>query len=171
MNRIIDQSNKYIIEGNICKIECYDRKGNITGYGIIDIWNIEKCKQYKWHINKSTGYLYNNEVGLIHNFILEIKWVDHINRNRLDCREENLRLTTNQQNICNQGLHKNNTSGYKGVYWEKKANKWHAQIMYNRKCLYLGLFKDKKEAALAYNKKAVELFGKFACLNEINHEL
>ena len=59
-----------------------------------------------------------------------------------------------------------NTSGYKGVYLHKPLKKWKAMITHNGKLLYLGLFSAPLEAAEAYDKKAVELFGSFALLNQ-----
>ena len=62
---------------------------------------------------------------------------------------------------------KNNTSGYKGVYFNKKANKWMSYIRYNNKLINLGLFVNPIDAAIAYNNKALELFGEYARLNII----
>lgn len=63
------------------------------------------------------------------------------------------------------GKRLDNTSGFNGVCWHKGAGKWVAQITHSRKHLYLGLFSDPKEAARAYDKKAVEVFGGLASLN------
>jgi len=91
--------------------------------------------------------------------------IDHINGNGLDNRKENLRICTNAQNLCNQGLNNKNTSGYKGVSWFKITKKWRAQISFNNKPVHIGYYKDVEEAARAYDKKALELHGKFAKLN------
>ena len=93
--------------------------------------------------------------------------VDHINRNRKDNRLENLRFATRQQNIWNRGINKNNTSGYKGVFWNKQSNRWAAKIWLNYKQIHLGLFDSKEDAALAYNIAAKEYFGEYACPNQI----
>jgi AP2-like factor (euAP2 lineage) len=78
-------------------------------------------------------------------------------------------LANSSQNAANAGLRKNNTSGYKGVFLRKdcKNEKWTARIWKDNKCIWLGTFSSSKEAATAYNKAAIELFGEFACLNEI----
>lgn len=91
--------------------------------------------------------------------------VDHINRDTLDNRRENLRLATHSQNAINRGKHRDNTSGYKGVSWFKRDQKWKAQIVTNRKHTYLGLFDNPIDAALAYDQAAKELHGEFANLN------
>ena len=62
---------------------------------------------------------------------------------------------------------KTGSSRYKGVSWHKGAKKWHSQIVKNGISIYLGLFTNELKAALAYNEKAVELFGDFAYLNKV----
>ena len=59
------------------------------------------------------------------------------------------------------------SSKYKGVCWDKSRNKWLANTQFNRKSIFIGYYDIEEDAALAYNKKATELFGEFACLNEI----
>ena len=71
---------------------------------------------------------------------------DHINRNKLDNRKKNLRTVTTQQNQRNTNLSKNNTSGYIGVYLNKRVNKWMAYIWVNYKQIHLGYFKDIEDA-------------------------
>ncbi len=98
--------------------------------------------------------------------------VDHINGNTLDNRKSNLRVCTYSENSKNRKMQKNNTSGYKGVH-AYKANgynslkKWVAQIRSERKCKIIGRFCTAKEAAIAYNKAAIKLHGRFAKLNAI----
>ncbi len=93
--------------------------------------------------------------------------VDHINHNPLDNRRINLRLATNSQNQMNGRIQKNNTSGFKGVCWNKVKKKWKAYIRLDNKRINLGHFKSKYDAAEKYNESARELFGKFAFLNSI----
>jgi hypothetical protein len=59
------------------------------------------------------------------------------------------------------------TSKYKGVFWCRRAGRFRARIVLNRKQFYLGTFHNEEDAARAYNAKAIELFGKFAYLNSI----
>ncbi len=94
--------------------------------------------------------------------------VDHINGNTLDNQKSNLRICTNSENMCNRGKQKDNTSGYKGVLFKKKhKNPWFARIKKDKIIYPLGYFNTPKEAAIAYNNKAMELHGEFARLNEI----
>lgn len=80
------------------------------------------------------------------------------------------REATTSQNNQNVGIRRHNTSGYKGVTWNKWHQKWRAQIAVDgRNQHHLGYFDDPREAALAYDAAAVELHGEFAKTNgEIN---
>ena len=87
--------------------------------------------------------------------------IDHINGNRVDNRICNLRLATNTENSRNAGLSKNNTSGFTGVTWHKRCNKWVAQITVNRKNHNLGLYADKNEAIKVRKEAEKRHFGQF----------
>ena len=94
--------------------------------------------------------------------------VDHISGDPLDNRKVNLRLCSRGENACNGPRHTTGNNPYKGCYYGKRQTgekKWLAQIVYKRVPLYLGWFLTPEEAALAYNAKAVELFGRFARIN------
>lgn len=80
----------------------------------------------------------------------------------------NCRWVTPQQNAMNRRGNKNTTSRYKGVYLQKKSGKWLSAIKKDGKKFFIGSFIFENEAALAYNKKAVELFGEYANLNIIS---
>jgi hypothetical protein len=90
--------------------------------------------------------------------------VDHINLNPLDNRRSNLRLCNNSQNQFNRDLPAHNTTGYKGVYRNSPGNlkPWQAAITINYRKRYLGSFMTAVEAALAYDRAALELAGEFA---------
>ena len=87
--------------------------------------------------------------------------IDHINGNRLDNRIENLRLCTPQQNQWNRSKSVKNTSGFKGVSYEKKNKKWRARIKIDGGNKCLGLYQTKQEAADAYNSYAKKIHGEF----------
>jgi hypothetical protein len=93
--------------------------------------------------------------------------IDHINRNPLDNRRENLRYATSANNNANKGVMKTNTSGYKGVSFYKDRQMFVAQIKVNYKSIKIGSFKTAIEAAKAYNEAAKRLFGEFAYLNPL----
>jgi hypothetical protein len=91
--------------------------------------------------------------------------VDHRNGNGLDNRRSNLRLATTSQNQGNQRLSRANTSGFKGVHWDKHRAKWKASIAGDNNDKHLGHFTDPSEAAHAYDSAARLRFGRFASVN------
>ena len=88
--------------------------------------------------------------------------MDHIDRNRLNHRRCNLRVCTRQQNQANVGPC-GGSSRFVGV--SRCGKKWRAQIEYQGKTLYLGLFDNEVEAAKARDRKAYEIHGPYAHLN------
>ena len=143
----------------------------------IDSQDWDLIKDYSWYFAK--GYAVTaikQENGKqktlgMHRLILGLTdpkiQADHINHNGLDNCRSNLRICTQQQNLMNKSSHKNSTSKYLGVSWHKRDNKWRSNIGFNGKIIYLGYFTNEKDAAKAYNTKAIELFGEFANLNII----
>lgn len=155
----------------------------ISGYKVlIDDEDWERVKQYRWHLNKSyfrrTGNFYfrtrpytngKRSCLMLHSYIFgripKGLYLDHINRNTLDNRKKNLRLATPQQNKYNQKCRKDNTTGYKGVSVQTHCKKYIVRIVHNGKRHSLGTYSDPVEAARVYDKKAIELYGEFACTN------
>jgi hypothetical protein len=86
--------------------------------------------------------------------------IDHINRKRNDNRKLNLRKVTKQQNTFNISLPSNNTSGYIGVSYSNRRNKWESYIKYNSKRYNLGRYKNKNEAIKSRLMAEIKYFGK-----------
>jgi len=105
----------------------------------------------------------------LHRVILDIKdpsiEVDHINRDGLDCRRCNLRLATHAQNAVNSPPCRRNTSGFKGVSWDKTRGQWQAGIVTAGRRKALGRFSRIEDAARAYDDAARRVHGAFAWLN------
>ena len=90
------------------------------------------------------------------------EYPDHINGDGLDNRRENLRVATHSQNMSNRKVQSNNTSGVRGVTWNKNKGKWQVYIKHNKKQYTIGFFSSLDEAKLA-RKEAEALFhGEFA---------
>ncbi len=85
----------------------------------------------------------------------------------LDCRRANLRLATHKQNAANRGPQKNNTSGFKGVAFDKKngTHPWMAFFKLDGIRHHLGYFATPEEAARVYDAAAREAWGAFAYQN------
>lgn len=120
-------------------------------------------KGYAIHYTRSHG---RRRVLYMHRIIMDAPphlQVDHINRDRLDNRRDNLRFATRSQNQANKGRPSNNSSAYKGVSWNK--GRWEARIRYNRRRINLGRYDSPYEAALVYDAASRLLYHEFAGTN------
>lgn len=90
------------------------------------------------------------------------KEIDHINRNRLDDRIENLRTANRSENLLNRALTKANTSGYKGI-WQGSSGRWNANFKMHGVKHNFGWYDTAEEAHRAYVKGAKEICGDFLC--------
>lgn len=101
-------------------------------------------------------------------FYVFVRWpdglIDHRNENTLDNRIDNLRPATQSKNKANCKKYTNNTSDFKGVtkHILKSGLKWKAQITYQQKVIYLGLYETKEAAHTAYLEAAKELQGAYS---------
>ena len=139
-------------------------------HAYVDKEDYEQLNQWHWHVFGG-GYAARREKGkliLMHRQIMQPpkgKVVDHINANGFDNTRANLRNITPRQNTHNRGKCAGSKSIYKGVFYDKQCHRWRARICFGKECFYLGYFDTEIEAARAYDRKAVELFGEFAGLN------
>jgi hypothetical protein len=93
--------------------------------------------------------------------------VDHINHNTLDNTRKNLRVCTHSQNVRNSSIRKDNTTGYKGVYFCKMTSRYLAYINISFHRIRLGYFTTAIDAEIAYNNAAEKYHGEYACINKI----
>lgn len=133
---------------------------------LVDEEDFEELNKYKWCLN-SGGYATRMNDGhtsiLMHRFINKTPKgleTDHINGNKLDNRRANLRSVTHSQNQIHSRLPKTNTSGFKGIVWDKKNKKWQVQIKLNQKNIYLGRYSDVELAKVARKEGEKLYFGK-----------
>ena len=142
-------------------------------FALVDTADYYHLVKYKWTVqsNANTSYASGKVAGKVtkmHRLIMNAPadlLVDHIDHNGLNNCRSNLRLCTPAQNARNSVSRKGSTSRYKGVSWSRERKKWAASIQFNRKIYQLGYFQSHFAAARAYDKKAKELHGQFACLN------
>lgn len=141
-------------------------------YALVDDDLVDSLNQWKWRIG-GHGYAtralpkqerVNGKQGNIfmHRVIDETptgQYIDHINHNKLDNRKENLRRVTYSQNCMNKSLQSNNTTGYRGIHWNKKLSKWQVTICIMRKNIYLGIYED-LETAKKVRRDAEEMYFK-----------
>lgn len=164
------------------------KKINVVGghEAIVDAEDYERVNSKRWWLKKSgsgrSNYAYNVQVKngkqirtSMHRFILEIPFVrgfviDHKNGNGLDNRKKNLRICTLSENAMNSRTPKNNSTGHKGVSFNKNTNKYQVHISFKNKQIFIGQFSNKIYASIAYNTAARIFHGKFAKLNEIPKE-
>jgi hypothetical protein len=88
--------------------------------------------------------------------------IDHHDGNPSNNRWSNLRVATSSQNSMNSRLRSDNTSGFKGVYWDRRCQRWHAQVMLSNKRRSLGHFDTPEAAKLARDAAADLLHGAFS---------
>lgn len=91
--------------------------------------------------------------------------VDHINHDPSDNRWSNLRLASSSRQKMNARRRSDNTSGVKGVWYDKRRNRWIAEIMANGKKHHLGQFATIEEAKAVRTEAACRLHGAFACFD------
>ena len=155
-------------EDGIPIIPIKNKDKEIVGYTLVDKdrWH-ELIKLPLHYGHKNYPMVYVNSTNMfLHKYILHVndsKYVDHINHNKLDNRISNLREATGSQNSHSKKKKEDASSQYNGV--SRKNNKWSAYISKDGKKTHIGLYENELEAAEAYNKKAIELYGDFAKLN------
>jgi hypothetical protein len=98
-------------------------------------------------------------------FISTGKWprfeVDHVDGVRSDNRFSKLREADPTQQARNVRVYKNNTSGHKGVSWDKEYSKWAARIRINKRLTLIGRYGELADACEAYRLRASVEFGEF----------
>lgn len=134
-----------------------------------DLEDYDKIKDYQWYMNgkyvAAKEHCNNKQIVYMHRIIMNINnpliQVDHIYHQEYDNRKSQLRLVNAQQNAANNSPRKNNTSGYKGVYWHKPSQKWEALIQYNNHLYNLGLYDNIEDAIEARRKAEIKYFGEY----------
>ena len=149
---------------------------NTGAVAIVDADDAQFLLQFTWSQNPRGHFVRNDhgKVLMMHRVIAEraglnlSAYIDHKDGDKLNNTRSNLRSATNQQNQFNTERQVNNTSGFKGVTWDKHNSRWLARIRFGKgKRQHLGSFVTAEEAARAYNNAAEELHGDYARLNKV----
>jgi hypothetical protein len=137
----------------------------------IDDSDYSLISQFNWSVSIQGAIAYatttiNGKTVSMHKMLMggiPNMQIDHKDGNGLNNIKDNLRFASKAENQYNSY----NSTKTKGVSYSKTKRLWRAYINKNRKQIFIGYYKNQKDALMAYNKKAQELFGDFARLNEI----
>lgn len=148
---------------------------NSTKVTVVDDEDYDRLIQFRWAItgkNKTSVYrffkkFYRSYGRALANEIMGVFDVtyDHKDRDGFNNQKENLRVASLSENGANRRKTKTYTSKYNGVSFNSQMNKWKSGIKKHNKDFHLGYFDTEEEAARAYDIKALEFFGEFACVN------
>ena len=137
LERTYKDSNIIETKENHAEIILMDIECNEVGRALVSLSKIDSVKLHNWSLG-NRGYVtsrINSRMTTLHKFLKKVSkgnLVDHINRNKLDCRDENLREATPSQNCHNSKIFSSNTSGIKGVRQDPRSGKWSAEICIKR---------------------------------------
>lgn len=139
------------------------------GTVLVDAQDAPLLDQYKWHVNRKSGYAQATIGGkkeYLHRMILGLKtsdgvYVDHRNGDRHDNRRDNLRCCTNSLNMANVGKGERGF-GIPGVSWDNSERSWRVHLTKGYKPAVQKRFRWLGEAVKFRNQEAKRLFGEFA---------
>ena len=122
----------------------------------VDGFDYEKLSRFTWRLH-ATGYAHRavKQVTVwMHREVLGISGRtdvegDHINRTRLDNRRSNLRVVSCAENSQNRSLHRNNSSGVRGVSWVPRTQKWLARVRSGGRLLWSAYYPNLEDASKA----------------------
>lgn len=146
------------------------------GYvALVDDEDYQTLSRQRWcvDIRRRTAYARptDGSNAYMHRALLpDVRRIDHVDGNGLNNQKHNLRFASASGNGANQSKRLSVagvlvSSRFKGVDWDASRDKWRAQIMVDYRNHFLGRFDQEEDAARAYDKASVELFGEFAQTN------
>ena len=161
-------TNQTLTQERLKYLLTYDSVSGIFTRNTTDRNNCKKCKigetagtlsslGYYTTVIDGKSYPLHRLVSLYMYGSLPIKLIDHINHITTDNRLCNLREATHTENVRNRKKQKNNTSGFRGVHFDKSKGVFVARC--NSK--HLGQFNTAEEASLAYEEYAKRINGRF----------
>ena len=172
LEHTIYDKNEIIVKDGVAYMSLYDKTGQKVAETMFSERHIERVKNIKWYARKGTncktlyvmGSMKDNVKIFLHRFILNVSnemYVDHINGNGLDNRDENIRICSQAENSRNR-IYSSSIRRYPGVYQPYGENKkWYAKITYMYKDYYLGVYDTFEEALEARKKAEEQYFGEY----------
>ena len=150
--------------------EIYIKNKNSYVIALIDIEDVDRCKKLGiWSLAKN-GYITNCKTGVyLHRFVMNCPdnlEIDHIYHNLLDNRKSKLRESTSSEQKMNTKLRKDNTSGHRGVYYDKSRNTWNVHLKKDNLRI-AKRFSSYEDAVEFCKEKIKELQGEFQYKEEI----
>ena len=162
--------NDFKVVGDVATIYTRRNNGEISGYFTIDKADLDNVIVRKWRLWQGRFYTGVQKPTTITDFLCSEKLpgqvVDHIDHDPSNNRRSNLRLTTQRNNTINKVLVGTNTSGVAGVWFDKRRDKWSAEIKVNYKKVHLGRYDLFEDACYARYIAEQLLFDEFR--NESN---
>lgn len=153
-------------DGVTARLPLHARDGTVRAYALIDAADAAWAQQWRWsmtagYASRAEGRGEAKRTVLLHRALLGLVtgdglYGDHINRDRLDDRRSNLRITTPPQSAQNISRPEG-SSPYRGVTWDKARGKWLAAVTVDGRRHYLGRFTNEDEAAEAARKARATL--------------
>lgn len=177
--QVLNDSSRSLLRGRIdCGVIMKEIPLTQGKVALVDDEDYEELSKYKWcavrYWNNFYAKRYIRKNGkrameYMHREIMEAVGraceVDHIDGDGLNNQRANLRICTHNENTLNLQMNRRNTSGYKGVSFDRKRNRYQAYIRVRYRSYHIGRYKTSIEAAIAYDDVARKIHGKFACLN------
>lgn len=148
-----------------CKIPLGDKV-----YAYVDRSDLFEVQKHSWCLLKTRSGNYaktgiKGKTVLLHQFIMGGLGVDHVDGDGLNCTRSNMRSASRSQNNANR--RPRDGKKIKCVTFDTIRQKWRAYIRVDGERIHLGYFSSEQDAAQAYNTKAIEVFGEFARLNNL----
>jgi hypothetical protein len=158
--------NAIRVDGDVAYVAVANRSRSFSGEAIVDASEVPALVALgrrwfaRWHQTTQQYFAFANATVngkraclLLHRVVSGAPAdadVDHRNHVMLDCRLENLRACSRQQNLQNRrGAQSNSTSGIRGVSFDKARGLWRAHVTVSRRTIHLGRFGTKEQADAA----------------------
>jgi hypothetical protein len=167
-------NNQIIINDEYAEIILLNRHYEIIGKAKIDLQHVNIIMPYKWiYCNGYAVATINHKRIRLHRYLLNAQpheFVDHHNRDRLDCRLFNIRICTRIENNRHKSVKRDSKSQIRGVY-KDNYNKYCAYIGVNYKKIYLGYYNNLNDGIQARRDAEELYFGEFSPLKgDLYHE-